>query len=129
LTRHRFHTTISGSEEGVVRRAVAVLLALGFLTAGAAFADAAKQDQTQESGLVEQTGRRLVQLDVSVSGPPEVIDNLEAKDFQLTVGGRPIEEFYADRVCGGQPPPAAIAASPVFKPTDGAPTPVAGGRP
>ena len=56
-------------------------------------------DEPREIDLIEQTGRRLAQLDVSVSGPDEAIGNLTVEDFELVVGGRFIESFIVDRLC------------------------------
>ncbi len=56
-------------------------------------------DEPREIDLIERTGRRLAQLDVSVSGPDDAIGNLTADDFELVVGGRFIESFFVDRAC------------------------------
>ena len=65
----------------------------------AAAQETAPQEEPRDVGLVEETGRRLLQIDVSVRGPAGEVDNLTAADFRLTVGGRTIEEFTVDRVC------------------------------
>ncbi|NIL99928.1 MAG: hypothetical protein GTN89_03010 [Acidobacteria bacterium] len=67
------------------------------LTAGAV--PQGPQEQPKKVGLVEQTGRRLAQLDVSVSGPDQAIADLTAADFELSVGGEFIESFIVDRAC------------------------------
>jgi VWFA-related protein len=56
-------------------------------------------EEPRESGLVERTGRRLVQLDVTVSGPREQIASLEADDFQLSITGKKIKQFTLDNLC------------------------------
>ncbi|MEE8412026.1 MAG: hypothetical protein V3S47_05955 [Acidobacteriota bacterium] len=56
-------------------------------------------DEPREIDLIERTGRRLAQLDVSISGPDDAIANLTAEDFELVVGGRFIESFIVDRAC------------------------------
>ncbi len=53
----------------------------------------------QDSGVVEHTERTLVQLDVTVRGPQEQIERLDAGDFELVIAGQVIDEFTADRVC------------------------------
>jgi len=53
----------------------------------------------RKTGIVEQTKSRLAQLDVSVSGPDDVIANLTAEDFELVIGGKFIESFVVDRAC------------------------------
>ena len=55
--------------------------------------------EPREVDLIEQTGRRLAQLDISVSGPDDIIANLTAEDFELVVGGKFIESFVVDRAC------------------------------
>ena len=73
-----------------------VLLAAGGAVGRAATTD----DETPKTlGLVERAGSRLVQLDVSVRGPEEVLSGLTADDFELRVGGRLIENLFVDRVC------------------------------
>jgi len=62
--------------------------------------------EPRDSGLVEETGRRLIQLDVTASGPREAIAGLLAADFELAVGGRAIERFTVDDLCD-LPGPAA----------------------
>ncbi len=57
------------------------------------------EEQPKTVDLIEQTGRRLAQLDVSVSGPDAVIGDLTAEDFELVVGGEFIESFIVDRAC------------------------------
>ena len=67
-------------------------------------------DEPKELGIVERTGRRLGQLDVTVRGPDEVIASLGASDFEIVVGGRFIEEFLVDPLCS---PPAPEVRAPV----------------
>ena len=52
-----------------------------------------------DSGLVEQTERRLMQIDVTVRGPADTLAALTAKDFKLAVGREDIVEFVLDRIC------------------------------
>jgi VWFA-related protein len=52
-----------------------------------------------EVGLEERAERRLVQLDVTVTGPSDAIADLTAEDFELAVMGRPVADFTIDRVC------------------------------
>ena len=56
-------------------------------------------DRARDLGIVERAGRRLLQVDVTVTGPEEIVRDLSADDFQLVVGGREIEEFIVDRLC------------------------------
>lgn len=91
------------------------------------------QDEPQDTGIVERTGTRLVQLDVSVSGPADLIENLGPEDFRLKVNLVKIENFLVDRVCrhgdsavpvmsaeasqpGGTTPEEADAAIPMASP-------------
>ena len=84
-------------DAGSCRRATATLAlaaAVGLMPSGAV-----GQEEPQDSGLVEKTGARLVQVDVSVTGPPDVIATLGPEDFRVKVNGIPREEFTIDRLC------------------------------
>lgn len=74
------------------------------------------QDDPKDTGIVERTGTRLVQLDVSVSGPAELVENLGPDDFRLKVHLVKIENFLVDRVC--RHPDPAVVVEP--EPGDGA---------
>ncbi len=83
-----------------VRFAIAVLALSGFALPSAA--EDARQPgarPTEDSGLVERTGRSLIQLDVTVRGPQDEIADLKAEDFQLAVGGREIGRLTLDNLC------------------------------
>jgi VWFA-related protein len=60
---------------------------------------AGRAQEPTESGIVERTERRLVQLDVTVTGSPDKVAALTALDFELVVGGRRVPEFTLDRIC------------------------------
>jgi VWFA-related protein len=120
------------------RAGIGVPFALCALSAASWFAvaqDATERTEPMDSGLVEQTEQRLIQLDVSLtpkkkrSGLP--IPELESGDFELVVGGKPIPVVYADRICNvtreevvaeasiesapeAPPPPAAPRATFIF---------------
>lgn len=94
----------------------ALLLVLGQALApaqedGERQAEATAGDEPRSTGLVEETGRRLIQLDLSVSGPEDAIDDLTSADFELAVGGNPIESFTVDNLCipTGSPEPTPSA--------------------
>ena len=74
-----------------------------------------------ESGLVEQAGRRLVQLDVTVTGPKDEVATLERDDFELIIGGRPIRELTVDNLCAlevdGGPSPTGETHADAAEPT------------
>jgi VWFA-related protein len=55
--------------------------------------------EPRRSDLVERTGARLVQLDVTVAGPPEEIVALTPDDFKVKLGFKKIREFTLDRFC------------------------------
>jgi len=55
------------------------------------------------SKLEEKLETELVQLDVSIDGDPKVVRSLRPEDFSLTVGGRDILAFTADRLCAEAP--------------------------
>jgi len=65
----------------------------------AALAAAQQDDEPRDVGLTEEARRRLAQLDVTIRGPQEIVDSLTRDDFELTVMGRPVEEFSVDRIC------------------------------
>jgi len=75
--------------------------------------DVSPEEQPRDVGLVEETGRRLAQLDVTVSGPAEIIGTLVRSDFELVVSGRFIEEFVVDNLCAlpESPAPTPLATS------------------
>ncbi|HKQ61814.1 MAG TPA: hypothetical protein VJS92_11005 [Candidatus Polarisedimenticolaceae bacterium] len=73
------------------------------------------------SGLIERTGRRLAQLDVTVSGPREAIENLGPDDFELTLGIRKIHELSVDRICHENAVPAAETAAAAGEPAPAEP--------
>jgi len=52
-----------------------------------------------DSGLVERTGRRLVQLDVTVRGAESAIVEMAEDDFLLSIAGRTITDFTVDDLC------------------------------
>jgi len=53
------------------------------------------------TGLVEEVGHELVQLEVHVDGPPELVASLGPADLDVVIGGRRIERFAVDRACPG----------------------------
>lgn len=77
--------------------------------------------------LEERTGSHLVQIDVTVDGPPELVGDLRPRDFEVAVGGRVIEDFLVDGLCdrrrlarddapGDTPPAEPPPASPPTPP-------------
>jgi hypothetical protein len=50
-------------------------------------------------GMVEHAGTRLAQIDVAVSGAPDVIAALGTSDFELWLDGKPVEKFVVDDLC------------------------------
>ncbi len=79
-------------------RAATVGLALIFAFAGIAPAEV-DTDEPRDSGVVERAERRLAQLDFSVSGPPKIVSQLTAEDFEIRVNLRNISEFQLYRLC------------------------------
>ena len=66
----------------------------------------------RDVGLTERAGTALAQLDVTVTGPADVVDRLGRDDFELRVAGRYVEEFTVDRVCryGADAEPRVLVA-------------------
>ena len=89
--------------------------------AGAHAQEAEAPEPPLEVPLVERARATLAQVDVTVSGPPEVVAALRREDFRLRVHLRKIEEFILDRACpastsGGAapdgPPPGEAGPGP-----------------
>jgi hypothetical protein len=86
---------------------------VGALLAAAAFITVGAQDSTTEgqepfsTEVVEETGRELVQLDVSIrprkKNDKSELPELTPDDLELVVSGRRIEIRYADRLCRSIP--------------------------
>jgi len=74
----------------------------------ATLAVAQDAETPRDLGLKESTSARLAQVDVTVSGPPEVIRTLTAADFELRVSGK-VQSIIVDALCAepGAPPPSA----------------------
>ncbi|MDH3628161.1 MAG: VWA domain-containing protein [Acidobacteriota bacterium] len=53
----------------------------------------------QKTDVFERTTSRLVQIDVSVTGPADAIVDLAREDFQIFVQGKPIDHFTVDPIC------------------------------
>ena len=72
----------------------------------AATAQPAERTDTQEqptpSGLVEREEAELAQIDLTVTGPPEVIATLKASDLKIKVNLKKVRDFQLDRLC--EPP-------------------------
>ncbi len=68
----------------------------------------APDEKPRSIDMVERTGSRLAQLDVTVTGPKGFVEELTAADFELRVDSRFIEDFIVDRVCS----PSASATDP-----------------
>lgn len=72
------------------------------------------EEAPRPSSLVERTGTRLVQLDVTLSGPSKALEGLTRKDFVVKVGGHPLEKFEVDRECReAQPGTTEVSAGSV----------------
>jgi VWFA-related protein len=76
--------------------AAASVLAASFLVARQ---EAPAPEIPAESGIVETTESRLAQIDVSVSGPPEVLATLTRSDFEVSVNRRKVPDFFLDVSC------------------------------
>lgn len=99
-------------------------LLLALACAVAASSAAAQDDADEEirpTDLVERAESRLTQIDVSVTGPPEIIGDLNKDDFFLKVNFRRIHDFLVDGYCpaaanatmdtapGAKPPPRPVS--------------------
>ena len=99
---------------------VAFVLSTIWLCAAASIAqdDAGPESTIEEPldlGIEEHAERRLAQIDVAVTGPPEVIGNLTSEDFQVfvgdlvTSGGAAFTPTFADRICSTAESVVAVA--------------------
>ncbi len=70
----------------------------------------------------ERAAVHLVQLDVTLTGPANAVRAVRPEDFVLEVGGRTIERFSVDRLCGpppeGAPSPGERTPSPPESPPE-----------
>jgi len=99
-----------------LRRARSVTLAVLCLTASAGPETPAQEpERPREVGLIERAEARLAQLDITVSGDPDVIGALTADDFAIRINFRLLEEFQLDRACGA-PEPAGTGPEGVQQP-------------
>jgi VWFA-related protein len=90
-----------------VRMAAAVLVWLAV-----SGAQAQSPDQPRDVGLLERAESRLAQLDISVTGPPELIRTLSVGDFVIRINFRLLEDFQLDRLCGAEERTKTRAAGP-----------------
>ena len=67
------------------------------------FSSVGGSEEPRSIDMVERTGSRLAQLDVTVRGPKGFVSDLTADDFELRVGGKYIENFIVDQVCRPEP--------------------------
>jgi VWFA-related protein len=79
----------------------------------AARAAAGEDGEARPSELVERARARLAQVQISVSGRPDVIASLEPDDLLLKVHLRRITSFTLDRFCGNAGPGDGPAVEPV----------------
>jgi len=84
----------------------------------------AEPEEPHPTDLVETTEARLVQLDVTVTGPPETIADLQPEDFRLVIGLQKVEQFIVDNICvlPGDPGAREVEVT-LEEPTGPAPTP------
>ncbi len=73
-------------------------------------AAAQETGEPKKLGLHTRTGSRLFQVDLSISGDPDVIRSLEPADFKLKIGIHKLTDFILDRLCDY--PDASIAQGP-----------------
>ncbi len=64
----------------------------------------AEDPEPQERGLHTREQTRLFQVDVSISGDPDVIQTLEPEDFKIKIGIHKLKNFILDRHCNYEDP-------------------------
>ncbi len=75
-----------------IRALAGAVVALVATAAGAA-------EEPKRIGLVEKAGSHLAQIDVTLTGKPEVLESLGPDDFSVRVLFRQIGDVIVDRVC------------------------------
>jgi VWFA-related protein len=103
----------------------AAIVALSALAWAAAPAGKSGSDKPKDIGLVEKASTHLAQVDVTVTGKPEVIASLRPEDFVLSVMRQRVPEVIVDRVCQPTAPEAQAPGeepAPVAPPTGGGKT-------
>ena len=92
------------------KRSGALITVLGLAVLSVTAQDDTKPNKAQDLGIREQAERQLVQIDVSVQGPEDVLNALTPQDFQLNVMTRVMQDFTVDRVCReSTAPPTRVA--------------------
>jgi VWFA-related protein len=87
--------TIRGRRAGRLFTAAVAVSLFGGVAAGDG-----EHREPLDLGIAEHARRSMVQVDVTVRGEPELVRNLTREDFELVVGGRFLEQFTTDRLCG-----------------------------
>ncbi len=80
------------------------------------------KEEPRKSGIVETTSTRLAQLDVTVSGTKDQVENLTQDDFEVRVDHKLVKNFIVDRLCGehaAPAPPAQTTAAQAAQPGPG----------
>jgi VWFA-related protein len=91
--------------KGPTARAAAILVAIGVWCGPLASEPALEPPSPpapEPPRAVDRTERveaRLVQLDVTVTGPRDLVMGLSKQDFEVWVDRKPVEEFIVDRLC------------------------------
>lgn len=94
----------------------ALLLTLASSFAPAPEGKEAEPGRPADFGLVEKAGTHLGQIDLSLSGDPDVLDSLRAEDFEVRVLDRLLEGLIVDRVCAPDASPARPSRPPQAPP-------------
>jgi len=83
---------------------VALCLA-ALLISASARAEGTEVPPPLKPGLTEGVETRLVQFEVRVSRKRAPVSGLEASDFDIELGGKPLTKFTVDDMCAGAPAP------------------------
>jgi len=75
------------------------LVVLALLLASTALVARADDDEPRATDLVERAEARLAQVQITASGPPDVVSSLTPDDVKLKVGFTRIRDFVLDRFC------------------------------
>jgi VWFA-related protein len=82
------------------RASPALIALLAVAVAAMSATPAQSPEQPREVGLLEHAEARLAQLDITVTGAPEIVGTLTADDFAIKINFTTLDRIQIDRLCG-----------------------------
>jgi len=114
---------------GIVAIATSLAFAAGAGDTPPAAERTDEQPEAKEIGLLERSGRRLAQIDITVLGPPKIVSQLTREDFRLRIQLKKIPTFILDRYCPADDELPPVANSDTVATADASGPPADPGRP